>query len=358
MPVGDEFDKLVVEDTLRVLAQSLPVTGQEPVWSMPVDSDVRLGVLPPTQRSCPADLYPDTASSVSLNAPLHCVDYDNSYQPGLVVPWLLGSDEHVMTGAALRASGLPGADDAALMLDAGGVVVNNAAMLSPSGMVRIAIAGVSLPTEDDAERIVELPGVFVRGFAPLITVSPATAEALGVTDLRYVGGYVTTTHELSRSEVAQAEDLIRKHTALIYYSSPQLPYPWGTMEGLVPIVALAALALAAATISILLARTQSTRDLTTMRAVGAPPSFARRFTITQAAVILLTGLPLGLIAGVAFGSYLVAWNRRIGFDGAWLETAPLWGVQGALILSVLVSGLATAALIGNTQRTLSRRSMD
>lgn len=351
VPVSDAFDQLVVADTLHMLSEQLPVTGQEPVWSTPTDSDVRLGVLQPSDRRCPDDLYPDTASAVSVDAALHCVDYDHSYQPGLAVPWLLGGDEHVMDGAAMRASGLPGADDAATVLDLGGVVVNNAAMLSRSGTVRVAIYEQGRATEAEAERIVELPGAFVRGFAPLLTLSPDTARAIGVADLRYVGGYVDTTRELTQQELAQAGNLVRQHTELIMIATPQFPYPWGTTERLIPTMALAALAITATIISLFLARTQATQDLQTMRAVGAPPTFARRYTLTQAGVVLVAGLPLGLLAGIAFGAYLVAWNRRIGFDGAWLQTSPLWGIQVALVLAIVVVGLASAALLGPIRRS-------
>lgn len=358
VPVSDAFDRRVLTGAVDVLARELPVTGHEPVFAISNGSDVHLHALMPAGRSCPEGLFPDTASAVAVGAPLRCVEWERAYVPSLAVPWLGGTDVHVMDGDAMRASGLPGADEAAIVLDQGGAVVNNAAMLADDGTVRVAISGEMLPTEADADRIVTLPGVFVRGFAPPLTVSPATARTLGVTELEYVGEYVTTSTELTSRDMARALDLIEAHTTLVWVVRPYLPYPWGDMAALVPIALLAAVAVAATVISLALARTQAVRDLATMHAVGATPPFLRRFAVVQAAVVLAAGVPVGVLAGIALGAYQIAWNRRTGVGGAWLETVPLWGVQGALVLGVIGVGLAAALGIARTPRRLVRSAVD
>jgi putative ABC transport system permease protein len=358
VPVSDAFDRRVLTGAVNVLARELPVTGHEPIFAISNDSDVHLHALMPANRSCPEGLYPDTASAVAVGAPLRCVEWEHAYVPSLSVPWLGGTDVHVMDGDAMRASGLPGADEAAAVLDRGGAVVHNAAMLAEDGTVRVTVSQKMLPTEAEADRIVTLPGAFVRGFAPPLTVSPATAWMLGVTELEYVGEYVTTSTELTARDMARALDLIDAHTTLVWVVRPHLPYPWGDMVALIPIVLLAAVPVAATAISLALARTQAVRDHATMHAVGATPRFLRRFMVVQAAVVLATGVPLGVLAGIALGVYQIAWNRRAGVDGAWLETVPLWGVQAGLVLSVIGVGLAVALVIARAPRHLVRRAID
>lgn len=132
----------------------------------------------------------------------------------------------------------------------------------------------------------------------------------------------------------------------------------GDNMALVPIGLLALLALMATLVSLLLARTQAQRDMATMVAVGAPPRFLRRYGLTQAAVILLAGAPVGVVSGVALGWLHVAWNRRIGVDGHWLEIVPIWGLQAALAFGVVVTGLLVAWLVTKPPRNLTRRSLD
>ncbi|WP_417373774.1 hypothetical protein [Glutamicibacter protophormiae] len=127
---------------------------------------------------------------------------------------------------------------------------------------------------------------------------------------------------------------------------------------LLPLALPATLAVAATAISLLLARPQSVRDLATMHAVGATGSFLRRFALIQAGVVLLSGVPLGMAAGLGLGFYQVAWNRRTGMGGAWLETVPLWGPQGAMVLAVVGAGLVTAWFIGRLPKEFARRGLD
>jgi putative ABC transport system permease protein len=176
--VNGDFDRLVLTDALMSLTGEFPVTGTEPVYSVPPDhAGEWFRPVLPADRSCPEDRYPDTASAVALGASLNCVEWERAYTPGAAMPWMGGSDILALSGDALRASGLPGADAAAAVLDQGGVVVNNAALVKPDGTVRLAVSQADLPDAANAERFVELPGAFLRGFAPLAALSPAAAPS-------------------------------------------------------------------------------------------------------------------------------------------------------------------------------------
>lgn len=74
--------------------------------------------------------------------------------------------------------------------------------------------------------------------------------------------------------------------------------------------------------------------------------------------ILLPGVPLGMIAGLALGCYHIAWYRRIGIDGAWLETVPCWQLQIALAITVIAAGSLSAWLVTSPPRNLTRRTID
>ncbi|MFJ2618895.1 ABC transporter permease [Glutamicibacter sp. NPDC087344] len=358
VPVSGEFDRLVLEDAVRVLGSKVPVTGHEPIFTVPSDGKVFVGALMPDSTSCPDGQGPSTASALEPGVPLECVDYEHSFVPQLSVPWWGGTDTYIMDGKALSASGLSGADAAADILDAGGVVVNNAALLSADGTVRVALSDDRVIDESNASNTVSLRGAFVRGFAPPLTISASTATVLGVAGTEYVGEYVRTPTTLGDHQVADARKIIEDHTQLVRVASAQFAHPWGTTAMLLPLALLAILAVAAAAISLLLARTQSVRDMATMHAVGATGPFLRRFTLIQAGVVLLAGLPFGLLAGLGLGFYQVAWNRRTGVGGAWLETVPLWGPQILLTLAVIGASLVTAWIIGRPPREFARRSLD
>lgn len=119
---------------------------------------------------------------------------------------------------------------------------------------------------------------------------------------------------------------------------------------MIPVVALVLLAILATVICLALSRTQALREFATMRAVGAAPGFLRRLGLAQAGAILVVGVPAGMVAGLALGAYRIAWNRRTSVGGAWLETVPMWGVQGAILLAVVGAGLAAALLAFRPRR--------
>ena len=201
----------------------------------------------------------------------------------------------------------------------------------------------------------------MKGFYPL-AMSERTARELGIVNLRYVGDIAALDHVHGWSAIER----LRKATSgmpLVNMTSQRYQYEWATdADGakitLAPVVALGLLALTATVVSLLLSRTQTIRDMTTMHAVGASPGFLRRLGLVQAMTILLPGVPLGMIAGLALGCYHIAWCRRIGIDGAWLETVPCWQLQIALAITVIAAGSLSAWLVTSPPRNLTRRTID
>lgn len=362
VPVSDDFDQTVLSDAVAQLPKSLGQTQEFPIYSTYVSrsktttGQLNFGVVLPKNRTCADDSYPSYASALLPGTPLTCVPYDQSFNPGFSVPWWTMSNVLVMDADAMRASGLPGAEAAARTLEDGGVVVNNAAMISEDGNVRVAIAADVIPETATNTQKVELSGAFVRGLAPDAVVTPATAEKLGVTHLNFVGEYVAFDHTLTSAETAQVRNILRENSLVSV--STGASSPWSNSNLVVPFFALGALAVLATAISLALARTQWQRDFTTMSSVGAPPSFLRRFGIAQALFITVPSSIVGAIGGIALGAAVVAWNRSTHLDGPWLSTVIGWPVHLALIVSVVAAGIAAAALIVHPPHHLVRRPID
>lgn len=388
--VSNEFDRAVVSDAIRRLGKETPIRAHYPVytedvkrWSKlndttEVDSDklnaehgyMYAAALLPAGHTCDNPTIqeqPDTstwvgqdaASALYPNVPIRCVPIDRSHQPTYsnILPSFRGVNL-IMDGNAMRLSGFPNADEAAQVLDAGGVVVGDAGTIDAGGMVRVAISpNPAIANESQATHIEKRKAIYVRGAYPLV-MSPATAQALGIKQLQYLGEYLDFAGGNSPVTVKKASAYAIENLPLASTSTDGNRLPWGDNMALVPIGLLALLALMATLVSLLLARTQAQRDMATMVAVGAPPRFLRRYGLTQAAVILLAGAPVGVVSGVALGWLHVAWNRRIGVDGHWLETVPIWGLQAALVFGVVATGLLVAWLVTKPPRNLTRRSLD
>lgn len=388
--VSNEFDRAVVSDAIHRLGKETPIRAHYPVytedvkrWSKlndttEVDSDklnaehgyMYAAASLPAGHTCDNPTIqeqPDTstwvgqdaASALYPNVPIRCVPIDRSYQPTYsnILSRFSGVNL-IMDGNAMRLSGFPNADEAAQVLDAGGVVVGDAGTIDAGGMVRVAISpNTAIVNESQATHIEKRKAIYVRGAFPLV-MSPATAQALGIKQLRYLGEYLDFAGGNSPVTVKKASAYAIENLPLASTSTDGNRLPWGDNMALVPIGLLALLALMATLVSLLLARTQAQRDMATMVAVGAPPRFLRRYGLTQAAVILLAGAPVGVVSGVALGWLHVAWNRRIGVDGHWLETVPIWGLQAALAFGVVVTGLLAAWLVTKPPRNLTRRSLD
>lgn len=381
VPISNDYDRMVVTDAIGKLRENHPIVDHHPIYAAASPkADYGQGndaaqrresqrllsakALLPQSEECQGSLTQDVASVIHPGTPVACTDVRRGYRGNIAGLGLVNADVEVLIidGDAMRDSGYPNADAAAKVLDEGGIVVNNAAQVV-DGATELAVEprDGDIPSRANADRIVTLRSVFVRGFYPL-AMSGKTARELGFTEVRYIGEYVSLAgadgHGLpgfmDMDGITAAVDaryplVGTSQDKGVWVVSP-ITFAQSAM--------LALLALAATLISLLLARTQTRRDLSTMHAVGASPRFLRRFGLAQAAVILLTGVPGGMAAGLALGWFHVAWNRRIGADGAWLRTDPIWPMQLALAIAVTLIALAMAYLVTRPARDLTRRSID
>ena len=392
VPIDNAVDRAVVRSALNAISDDLPVTAHQPVYALaevPPETVDKLNVAEANElmrrfpnaaarlatpldciMSSDPDRGQDVASAHNPNAQPYCVGASRSYRPLYRGLTMINADFSVliMSGDAMRLSGFANADKAADMLDQGGVVVGNAATLRKDGTVDLEIShSAHNPDGSSAPDVVtgsaSRPGVWVDGFFPL-AMSKETAQSLGLTAFRYVGDMVQFTDAPGWSTLDKLRSIIDDRLPLVNGTSQSYRYSWGTgdpssmLAELLPFALLMLLAIAATVISLLLARIQIIRDLATMHAVGASPGFLRRFTLAQAAIMLAAGTPTGMVTGLALGIFHVAWYRHIGYDGAWLDTVPCWGLQAALLIGVIAMGLGVAWLVARPSRKLTRRTLD
>lgn len=355
VPVSEDFDAAVLADGVEALRQAgLPVTGSAPVRS--TTGSLLLEVEPPASSRCPDFTAPDVAAALGLTDTVTCVPEEQGYNPGVITPWMRGSQIFIMEPEALRATGLDDAQEAADVLEAGGVVVNNATWISADGTVSVGLSDYS-----SASTTIQHPqtraGFFLPRMTSTITVSPTTAAELGLTGANapiYVGEMVQLSRPLTAAETATARRVIEERTDLVAVGlNWDLP-PWGGTADFAVLAVLAGVALLALVLNLLLARTQLRGDLVTMHAVGASPRFLRRLTAAHAAVVLALGVPAGAVCGWAVAAYVVLWNRHVFLEGPWLHLEGMWGWQLAGLAVFVAVGMGVAWLIGRPPRRLER----
>lgn len=384
VPVNNATDRAMVGSTLRDVDASLPIAAHAPVYALaqtPVGATDGLSAdeanalyaqypsAAPVTLDCSPSQGQDAASVRDPEATPHCVDRSRAFRAGLMAASDLRADISalVMSPEAMHLSGFPGADQAADMLAAGGVVVGNAAAVRGDGTVRLRLNHYEMDDNGMQSTVtideVTCRGTWIKGFYPL-AMSPQTAHRLGLTRLRYMGDMIALQAGGGWSSLDRLKAMLNANHPLMNAIGQNQRHDWGQgtpaampLE-LMPAVLLGSLAVAATVISLLLARTQTVRDLTTMHAVGASPGFLRRFGLVQATTLLIAGLPLGMASGLALGAFHVAWNRRIGYDGAWLDTVPCWDLQLPLAFGVVAIGLGAAWLVTRPPKHLTRRTLD
>src|SRR5699024_5041681 len=167
-PISDEVDRSLIASVLTHLEDEGLVADHASVLSSA--DGTWLEPAPAPGRACPSGEGPDTMSAIDPDAPLLCVPEEQAYQPGHTFPSWIGNQLTGMAPEDLRAAGLDGAEEAADVVAAGGAVVNDATRVSVDGTVEL-LRG------DSGEPLATVPGAFVSGFEPAVTISPETARA-------------------------------------------------------------------------------------------------------------------------------------------------------------------------------------
>lgn len=363
VPIAPEFDRALAE-----VSRDLPqVTGGLPVEGVSMRSSVLLEALPPEGRECPTGQAIHTASARELGVPLRCVSVASgaAYQDNIRFgsPFGTWNPPVLISGETLRAMRLPGGEEAARVLEAGGVVVGNAALVDDEGRVRIAAGPWGTATLVDAEREVRLPAAFLRGMGVPLAMTPETARGLGVDAIDLAGLLAETSSPIDERVLA---GLWRLDVGeLAWVGVPDVSDALGASDEPMsralawgPILLLALVAVVATAVAVLLSATQGRRDAATMHAVGADRAMLVRLGLARAGVILACGAPVGLAAGLALGAYQVAWNRRLEASGAWLDTVPVWSAQFGIAAGVVAAGLVAALILTRPPRRLVRRGLD
>lgn len=365
-PISPKFDEALAAGALAELSQDTPqITGGHRVEAVSSDSTIRIEALLPEGESCPDGQEVDAASARTPGGSLKCVSYlsgaayRTNYRFGS--PFATWDAPVLMDSEALLATRLPDAEAAAEVLSSGGVLVSNAALVDDEGMVRL---GIGSPTPDGptlmrTEQETRLPAMFMRGMGVGLVMSPDAAFTLGVDQFDFVGLLAETTEPLddrTLGNLARADigDLANVN---VPDSRDPLGAPSDAMSKAMvwgPIVLLVLVAVAAATISVLLSVSRGRQDADTARAIGASPTDLAWLRVAKTVVILGIGIPIGLGAGIALASYQVAWNRHLASSGAWLDTVPVWGAQAIIAVTVAVTGVL-AALILTRSLDLRRR---
>lgn len=351
-PVSDEFDRAVIMDALERIHEKHPIRAHAPIESV---SDWVLEAERPTP--CGPHEEADTRSALEPDQPQRCLPYQVAYAPSQLSAWWTGGDTLVLSPQAAMITGHPNAGAAAETLAAGGVIVADATKVADDGTVRV---NVYQPTDSGHRlvRTVSLPGVFIPGFGARLVISPQAVKTLELPKPVYVAEIVEFETPVGESD----QDALRREL------DEDAPLAWILMGGdlthtaklflLIQLAALALLALVATGISVTLARTQATADLTTMSAVGASPGFLRRYLAGQAGVILLLGVPFGFAFGIGLGAWYVAWQQRTLVSGAWRVTVFDWPLQVLAFAGITLFGFALAVALARLPKQLAYRRME
>lgn len=371
VPVNREFDRAAAGRILLEIQEDHPqIIGGIPLTGLSRDSSVGVEVLPPENKECPKGQFPHVSSSLDVGAEFRCVSqlsmasYNSSIRIGSIFnPW---DPPLLMDGSDLEATRLNVPDKAVSILDNGGVLVDDAALIDDNGMVRLS-AGPYTPNHQEhqvrPDLEVRLPAVHVHGAGAGLVMAPATAQDLGVDAFKYIGTLAVTSEPLDSSTMAmirqrdtggmvniQISDADSQAATPLTHQAQFLRWP--------PFLLLAAIAVAAAAISVLLSATQGRRDAATAHAVGADWTALLRVNLGKAGIILGIGIPIGLASGIVLAAYQVAWNRRLEASGAWMDTVIAWETQLVLALVVAGAGMFAAFMFGRPPKVFLRRRLD
>lgn len=259
-----------------------------------------------------------------------------------------------MTTADLR--------DATDLLASGTAVVGDPALVH-DGRVRITVEPGydgdlpgAVPTDPDdgfevdpfwygsAESVrdstsIYLPAVVLPGLAGHggVAVSPDTAESVGL-QTSYDGSVFLLDHPVSTLKALE----ITARTGTPSFLDVSVPALAATdlLWSAVPVLFSLLTTGATVLLVVLLAASESRRDLATITALGAPPGLLRRFTATQALVVAGAGTVAGVVVGAT--PALIGGDLPDMSGGKWL----LFGV-------VAVAGPVLARVLGSVIGTVS-----
>jgi len=284
-----------------------------------------LSLLVPQQNLCPAyHQFDEPMSQAQLATDIRCTQWE-SLSTTIA--------EHVVVGGAQELEALlgkPASSEALAALGQGGAVVLSPAYLDGSS-VKLGIwdqaAGNWPMTDDGLDGVpassVSLPAVLDEptrwAIGPGAVISPETAATLGIEHFPSVviattpGGFSQTQADAVRAALHRTGNL-----DMIYSAGPQ---PDINVQFLITLaVGLLVLTIAAAAISIGIARVDARNDDSTLMSVGAPVGITRLVAMWQA----LVTVSLAVLAGTG-----------VGLAAAW-ALSPAWPAVPFVMPTVLV----------------------
>lgn len=342
-PISDTADQAIIASVVAHLEDEAIATGSAPVYSAAWEGFM-LEALPQPGMTCDLNEAPNFRAALEPGAPFYCEPFPHGFRPGVGFPSWIGNQIYVITPEAMRATGLPGADEAAAVLSRGGAVVNDATRLQTDGTVDLQLSDWENDGAAD-RRLPPRPGYFLRGFDGYVTITPETAAELGIQTL-YIGEILTLPAPLT----AASEEELRDAAAAVTPLASPGTWPVSTIFGgpgpgfAIPFALVTALGMLTAVLTVLLGRQEARREMETMAAVGASPGRLRTWGLAQQAVILLSGSVPGLILGGAAGWGLMLLLRASGDAGPILAITPLWSAL-ALCLGILALTALAASLL-------------
>ncbi|MFC0673774.1 FtsX-like permease family protein, partial [Brachybacterium hainanense] len=357
LPLSDGLDQAILGSVTAHLQEQGLITASHPVRSTLSPDAVIPVAMPGPQVPCSPEQAVSVASAITPGAPVDCVAWEDGWQPSLHMPSWLSDGLVVLDPAAMRATGLPGAEEAARLLADGGVLVHDATRLDARGSADPARGTVEIELQRWSGAEVEVldtqrrPGMFVHGAEGSLTMTAQTAAELGI-PLRYVGEVLELPRPLDAAGAQRLETAVAEVSALGWLSAVPRGAVLGGMDRM-PAAMLVMLVLVAAfgaSASMVLGRQEAREDLRILRAVGASPRRLRAQGLLRAVAVLVLGTLPGVLAGGGIGALLVLWLGRAELGGPWRQIAPMWSALGIGLGAIVLAVLAVSLVAGGPGR--------
>ncbi|GAA1645746.1 ABC transporter permease [Actinoplanes couchii] len=298
-------------------------------------------------QTCPGDEHPPAtpAEVDALTADPRCAG--SRIGSGLAYPVFISMIGGRDTVAAVTGASGSVLDEAAAVLDRGGVVVRDPFLID-DGLVTVAVSD----PENATERTLTAPGYLLD---PAThpggnILSAALAEKAGF-DVVVTGLVAATTAEPPTRTV----DGLNAALAAAGTRSPVVESgPVGDENPLLYVLAAASalITLGAAAVATGLAAADGRADLSTLAAIGASPGIRRLLSISQAGVIAGLGSLLGVTAGVGSGFAVLA-ATNLSRTAEWPPPSPYpLSVPWLNLLSILI--VPVVAMLGAGLLTRAR----